>query len=131
MAKHELIFKSSHILQHSDDVECDSVRASSGHRTRMPTISSRGCCRAFIAFTLHRVLVHCATSVNNGLIVVLPIHSSVVHEAMKKAQSDCASNELYQEALGGIRYNSNDSTTYWTQAQQFYTWCGGVACMCF
>lgn len=46
--------------------------------------------------------------------------ASVVLQA---AQVDCSiSEETYQIGLGGTFYDESDTSTYWTQPQQFCTW---------
>ena len=43
--------------------------------------------------------------------------------AMKAAQEDCSiCEQAYQDGLGGTLYDEADTSTYWTQPQQFCTW---------
>jgi hypothetical protein len=42
---------------------------------------------------------------------------------LQAAQGDCSiSEETYQIGLGGTFYDESDTSTYWTQPQQFCTW---------
>jgi hypothetical protein len=42
---------------------------------------------------------------------------------LQAAQGDCSiSEETYQVGLGGTFYDESDTSTYWTQPQQFCTW---------
>ena len=68
------------------------------------------CLRAFIA-ALYWLIT---TTISNILTTLI---------AMKAAQEDCSiCEQAYQDGLGGTLYDEADTSTYWTQPQQFCTW---------
>ena len=55
--------------------------------------------------------------------MMLSIINGDISITIKAAQGDCSiSEQAYQDGLGGTFYDEADTSTYWTQPQQFCTW---------
>ncbi len=87
-------------------------------------VSSRGCSRAFVVFALYRGLEHVQRLHTLNESIQFPFAPEFINAWFVAAHKDCqeASTLAYQSTLGGTLYAEDDSTTYWTSPQQYFTW---------
>lgn len=69
---------------------------------------------------LYNFLLLLLLQLHHLLVLLVPNHICLT---IKAAQGDCTiSEQAYQDGLGGTFYDESDTSTYWTQPQQFCTW---------
>lgn len=93
-------------------------------RVRQPTpptstaVSSRGCSKTYIICFLARILEHCRSLEHAP---DFPFPSELVTKWLMTARQDCI-NKAIDAEFGGVKFNEEDPSSYWTSVSQFFTW---------
>lgn len=87
-------------------------------------VTSRGCSRAYIVFVLYRALFYVQNLRAHQLAVFFPFPTHQIESWFEMAQNDCIKSRYnkYNMLLGGTVFTRGDTSTYWTNPQQFFTW---------
>lgn len=88
-------------------------------------VTYRGCSKAFILCALHNALVDCRSKHQDGTTVSFPFAGEDIKNWLESAKRDCHSKPAIQDlqvGLGGIDFEINDSSSYWTTPQHFNNW---------
>ena len=100
-------------------------RVSCTRRGRKPTIarpavavSSRGCSKTFIVCFLSRILEYCRSLEGAP---EFPFARELVARWLETAREDCVS-EVLDIDFGGVVFQGEDPSSYWTTPHQFFTW---------
>ena len=84
-------------------------------------ITNRGCNRAIVLCVLYRCLETCQNYFENGLSVQFPFPDDIVERWIVQAYID-SRDETFQKSVGGCTFDTNNNSTHWSTAPQFYTW---------
>ena len=87
-------------------------------------VTSRGCSRVYIVFVLYRALFYVQQLRTEHMAVFFPFPTPHIESWFEMAQQDCTKSRYneYNILLGGTVFTLDDTSTYWTNPQQFFTW---------
>lgn len=107
-------------MEKEDDVVSDAKSKSSNRRKNLieSAVSSRGCSRPFVISVLQQALNFCESQ---NVSPDFPFKKEIVDEWLKVAKRQCESSQHHQY-FGGIKFDVNDPSSYWSEPHQFFTW---------
>lgn len=84
-------------------------------------VTSRGCSRAYVLCVLRRALDSVRRWRSENQTVTFPFNKDDISCWLVQARDDCR-DKGFQVLLGGIDYDPDDSRTFWTCPNHFFTW---------
>lgn len=85
-------------------------------------VTSKGCARGYMVFVLWHAWQHVRQLKGEGIGIVFPFDDEVVASWIEQARVDCSQHAHFITIFGGTPFDANDSSTFWTSVNNFYTW---------
>lgn len=85
-------------------------------------VTARGCNRGYIIFVLWHGLEYVRLLKSENHPINFPFPDDIVQKWIDEARNDCLKSPAFIQVFGGTEYYHEDSTTYWTLPDHFFTW---------